>query len=94
VLSEILSDESLTHEAVSLFERAAALTEKGSAKLSSRDVARARAFLQAVADRLPTADLKRDISRIADRLARSAGRTAPQIVATLMHERPRVRRRT
>jgi murein tripeptide amidase MpaA len=94
LLSEILSDESLKKEAVSLFERAAALADKDSAKLSPRDVARARAFLQAVAERVPTADLKRDISQITDRLATSAGRTAPQIVATLMQEPPRVRQRT
>jgi hypothetical protein len=94
LLSEILSDESLTKEAVGLFERAAALADKDSAKLSSRDVARARAFLQAVAERVPGADLRRDVSQIADRLERSAGRTAPQIVATLMHEPPCVRQRS
>ena len=94
LLSEVLSDPSLRREAVSLFERAAALAEKDSAKLTSRDVARAQAFPQAVAERVPTADAKQDISEIADRLESSVGRTAPRILATSMHEPPRSRQRT
>jgi murein tripeptide amidase MpaA len=94
LLSEIMSDESLKKEALSLFERAARLVDKGSAKLSPRDVERAQRFLQAVAERVGSADVKRNISQVADQLARSAGQTAPQIVATLMREPPRVRHRT
>jgi murein tripeptide amidase MpaA len=94
VLSAILSDESLMTEAVSLLERAADLLKKDSAKLSSRDVARFQAFLEAVMVRVPTADLKRDISQIGARLAKSSGRTTRGIVSTLMDEPPHVRRRT
>lgn len=89
-----MSDESLKKEALSPFERAARLVDKGSAKLSPRDVERAQRFLQAVAERVASADIKRDISQVADQLARSAGQTAPEIVATLMREPPRVRHRT
>jgi murein tripeptide amidase MpaA len=94
LLSEIMNDESLTKEALSLFERAAGLVNKGRAKLNTRDVERAQAFLQSVAERVPTANLKRDISLIADRLARSTGQTVPQIVAALMREPPHARQRT
>jgi murein tripeptide amidase MpaA len=94
LLGTIMGEESLTKDAVGLFERAAALVNKRSAKLGRRDVERARQFLDAVAERVATPDLKRDISQVADRLAKSDGQTAKQIVATLMRERPRVRQRS
>jgi murein tripeptide amidase MpaA len=94
LLGEILSDESLRQEAVGLFERAAALADKSSAKLTSRDVDRAQAFLHALVERVPDADVKRDISQIANQLARSTGQTAQQIVETLMRQRPGGRQRT
>lgn len=88
VLDAIMQDESLTKQAVELFERAAALADEDSAKLSSSDAAQARGFLRAVAKRLP-ADVRRDVSLVEKQLANADGRTAAQIIAALMGEPPR-----
>jgi murein tripeptide amidase MpaA len=88
LLSVILADENLTAEAVRLFERAAELAEKDSAKLDSRDVTRAGAFVKAVSGRVEDPALRRDLTQIRKRLAAADGQTAAQVVATLMREPP------
>ncbi len=89
LLSATLADEKLTAEAIGLFERAAELAETDSAKLRTRDVARADAFLKAVSRRVDDPGLRRDLAQVRKRLAAAEGRTTPQIVATLMRKPPR-----
>ena len=91
VLSEILSDETLSKEAAGLLKRGGALLKSDSARLTERDVARARAFLQLLAKRLPP-DVRGDIDEIQARLVSSRGQTGSQIVTALTREAPRRRK--
>jgi hypothetical protein len=91
VLSQILSDENLSKEAASLLKRGGTLLRSDSARLTERDLARARVFLQLLAKRLPP-DVRTDIDEIQVRLASAKGQTGSQIIAALTEEGPRGRK--
>jgi murein tripeptide amidase MpaA len=93
ILSEILSDQKLTAEAVSLFERAVVMIGNDSAKLTARDVAQASALLKNVSTRLRRDELRRDIDLVQDQLVVSQGRTRSQILAGLRRDGPGINRR-
>ena len=89
ILAAVLADESLTREAMSLLERGAELIEDDAAVLKRRDVNRGLALLESVADRIASADLRRDVTTVKNRLEKSAGRSTRRILEDLMHDPPR-----
>lgn len=88
LLAAVLSDDSVMKEAVGLFELGATLVEDDSAKLTAADIARARAFLRASVELVPT-ELRRDIEAIGALLSETEGQTLAQLVDGLSRNGPR-----
>lgn len=94
VLEQLLSDEKLTKEAMTLLERAGKLVEDEKADIGADDVKRGIALLDAVADRATSPELKRDLHAVRSQLDKARGKSARSVVEGLMRSSPPDRSKT
>jgi murein tripeptide amidase MpaA len=84
LLALILSDESLTKEAMRLLETAVKLLESNQSIVAQRDVERGLAFLDALASRTKSKSLRRDLSTVRKQLTLSANKRVDKVLKQLL----------
>lgn len=84
LLGLVLADESLTSEAMSLLEISTKLVENEETVLSTRDVERGLAFLDALASRTTSKDLLTDLETVRKQLEASADKSVGNILEQLV----------
>lgn len=89
LLGAILADKTLTREAMSLLERAEKLLGNEEATVSQRDAKRGLALLDALAERVPSAGVRRDLATARKELAKTGGKSVRKILDNLLKPRRR-----
>jgi murein tripeptide amidase MpaA len=89
LLGEILTDEALTREAMSLLERALTLIEDDRSVLSARDAKRGLALLDTLAGRVASTRLRRDLATVRKQARTASGKSVRRILEDLMGPRRR-----
>jgi len=89
LLGAVLSDESLTRQAIRLLERARKLFKNDEAIVSDSDVQRGLALLEALAHRETLAGLRRDLATVRKQLKKAGGESVRTMLEDLLRPRRR-----
>ena len=81
LLGLIMTDESLTKEAMGLLEISTKLLEKDKTVLTTREVKRGLGFIDSLASRVTSKDLRRDLVTIRKQLESSANKSVSKVLA-------------
>lgn len=84
LLSVVLADESLTREAMSLFERAQKLVGNDKSIVSARDVKQGLAFVDTLAARATSARVRRDLITVRKRFEKAGGKSVRTVLKDLL----------
>jgi len=94
LLGVILADESLTKDALNLFERAHKLVENDESIVNERDVKRGLALVDTLVDRATSASVRRDLGTVRKRIETTVGKSVHTILENLRKpQRRKVRKR-